>query len=290
MRIALPPTDGVIDTESNTDGDGSEFHEDQQPTESCGDEKQENGDEDSIECEYEQGDSKKDDSIHVPEDWLTPDKPPLDAGNLNDITTAPGTGGQSRPGGETEFGKSSDFANTTSDSSKNWKRMLVVGDGATKHDYEIGMEKGGEMRKATHAGANDSKGWNDSGNQVVVGELWHWNADSYAFRGEIAYIRADGGVAVHAPGGIFTSASRIHIDGRADGMHRYELGINNADLKKVDSTTESTDIDHGGNEKRHTADYISGEIGGRRHDSYDLSAGDPLQYVAVKQGQLGISR
>lgn len=281
MRIRLSPTDGSTADESSPIDEEREEKASQDPRE-----------EDDSGTDTAGQNSTQDDDVDVPDVQMFPEEDlDVNTEDLQNPQEPPDSGGLFGRIAGGLFGGSGRASGSTSGTTQEWNRLLVVGEGPTEHTYEIGMQEGGEIRKASHAGSNDNTVENAAGNQAVTGSIWHWNADSYAYTGEIAYIRGNGTVALHFPGGAFETATKLHLRGQDGGTHQYALATNNADIDPVPGTTEQTDRDHDGkSEQRHTADHVFGEIGGRKHDSYDLGDGDPLQYVAITDGHLRLSR
>jgi hypothetical protein len=177
----------------------------------------------------------------------------------------------------------------TASAGGNSKSLLVFGDGWKKHSYQIGVKSGGSIQKGTHAGSNDNRTWND---ERVYGELWQWNVDSYTFTGEIEQVTLDGSLSVHFPDGAFESATNVHVDGQSSGDHLYDVGTNSADIDLVPGTTEGKDTDEGGSwsERTYTNDRISGKVVDTGHDSYSFGSGDPIQHLAVSEGNVRFSR
>ena len=167
------------------------------------------------------------------------------------------------------------------------KRLLVIGDGKGQHTYEIQMESGGQIQKATHAGGNDSV-TSSNGGQQASGELWHWNVDSYTFSGAIDYVEANGSVAFHFLDGGFQADSWLGITGQSPGRHQYVVGSNSADIHLGPLSTEYVDSDDGPQrtEQSHTPDHVSGAVRDSNYDGYDTEYSDPIQHIAVEDGHL----
>jgi hypothetical protein len=167
------------------------------------------------------------------------------------------------------------------------KRLLVIGDGKGQHTYEIQMESGGQIQKATHAGGNDSI-TSSNGGQQASGELWHWNVDSYTFSGEIDHLEADGSVAFHFLDGAFQADSWIGITGQSPGRHQYVIGSNSADIDLGPWSTEYVDSDDGppSSEQSHTPDHVSGAVRDSNYDGYDIAYSAPIQHITVEDGHL----
>lgn len=167
------------------------------------------------------------------------------------------------------------------------KQLLVIGDGNGQHTYEISMESGAQIQKATHAGGNDFV-TSSNGSQQASGELWHWNVDSYTFSGEIDYVEANGNVAFHFLDGAFQADSWIGITGQSPGRHQYVVGSNSADIDLGQWSTEYVDSDDGPQhtEQSHTPDHVSGAVRDSNYDGYDIEYSAPVQHITVEDGHL----
>jgi len=179
----------------------------------------------------------------------------------------------------------------TASASGSIQHLLVFGDGQQKHSYEIEMRSGGSISKAGQAGSNDTRHQSYYGDRIE-GEIWQWNVDSYTYTGEIEAVTLDGSLSVQIPDGAFRSATTLNVDGQSNGTHRFEIDSQSADIKPVAGTTESTDTDEGGSwsERADTNDRIAGQVAHTYHDSYSLGSGDPIQHLAVSDGNVRFSR
>jgi hypothetical protein len=172
------------------------------------------------------------------------------------------------------------------------KRLVVAGKGTGQHTYDIRMEKGGSIAKASHAGSNDSTGVTHRGRPQADGEVWHWNADSYVYQGTVHSVEVDGTVSVHFPDGAFVPDERLAVSGEGAGDHSYEVGTDSGDIDLVSETTWTGDeTDHGGStsENNHSYDMVSGRVVDTGADTLTIGGGQPVQYVRVDDGHAQVS-
>lgn len=160
------------------------------------------------------------------------------------------------------------------------KRVVVVGDGTREHTYEIGMESGGTIQKAAHAGGNDTH--YSTPNPRVEGELWHWNADSYVYTGNIDYVAADGAVSFHFPDQAFGNNNLTLVaTGQGSGSHTYTISSISADLQFIGPTAEDNDTDEdSANDTSSTPDRVVGHLQGTGSDSVSVHY-DAVQNIQI---------
>jgi len=166
------------------------------------------------------------------------------------------------------------------------RRLLVLGDGAGKHTYEIELRRGGSISKAAHAGENDSV--QSSRNPTADGELWHYNADSYTYTGEVDSVTCDGDLSVHFLDGAFGNDAWIEVHGESSGKHRYRIDSAAGDIDPVSYRTGSADTDDRGSasERNGTPDTVSGQVTDRNHDAHTTGANDTIKHITVTDGHL----
>lgn len=174
------------------------------------------------------------------------------------------------------------------------KRVIVVGRGNGRHSYEIQMRDNGRIRKANHAGSNDTIGKSD-GQQRADGEVWHWNADSYAYTGDIDSVEGNGDMSFHFLHGAFWHDDRIVVGSQSGADKRYSMGTVRGDIDLVPKTTASPKDgdDKPGNgyeydefsaksERHWTPDKVSGGVGGGGEDTHTIGGNDSVQYLRLK--------
>lgn len=175
-------------------------------------------------------------------------------------------------------------------SAANRNHLLVVGNGAGEHTYEIQMASGGRISRATHAGGNDTETTNGAGDDRIEGTVWHWNLDSYAYTGSIDHVAGDGSLSFHFLDGAFRDAFELAVNGKGSGRHDYAIGVNRGDIDPQPGSTESGDTDEGPSqsEYHYSTDHISGIAWNRGTDEYSLGYDDPVQHVRIDDGHLEI--
>lgn len=180
----------------------------------------------------------------------------------------------------------------TAEAASSQKRLIIAGKGTGQHTYEIRIEQGGSISKATHAGGNDSTGFTTFNRPQASGEVWQWNADSYVYQGEIHSIEIDGTASVHLTDGAFVADERIAVGGEGSGDHHYEVGTNSGDIDLVAETTWAGDeTDHYGStsENDYSYDMVSGRLVDAGADTLTIGSGQPVQYVRVDDGHAEVS-
>jgi hypothetical protein len=171
------------------------------------------------------------------------------------------------------------------------KRLLVVGDGTGKHTYEVEMKSGGTISKAAHAGGNDSirSSYRDA---TADGEVWHYNADTYTYTGELRSVTCDGDLSVHFLDGGFGTVSWLSARGRSAGKHQYRMDTAGGDIDPVPSATGGNDSDDRGpaSERNDTPDTVSGQVTDRNYDAFVYGSNDAIKHIGVTDGHLEFSR
>lgn len=169
------------------------------------------------------------------------------------------------------------------------KRLVVVGDGPGEHSYEIITGPNGSIETAAQAGGNDEIDRDSWDGRRADGTLYHWNADTYRFFGELAMVGADGSVSFHFPDGAFRYSHRsLKMVGRGSGRHEYEIASNSADIELDDDTTEAGDTDpDSGTDVDWTPDRVSGVLKGTGVDTCTIGY-DPVQNIRIKRGNVRV--
>jgi len=189
------------------------------------------------------------------------------------------------------LGVLTDEASASGSGSGSGDRLLVLGDGRGKHDYEITMRAGGTIQKETHASGNDSVTTTSGGKQTVEGRVWHWNADNYTYTGKIESVRGEEGTSFHFLDGAFEDDLLVEVDGEDSGRHRYEIDTDSGDIDLHSLSTEGPDSDDGDadSEDYYTPDTVSGAISNYNRDKV-WTMNHLINHVLIAEGEVSVSR
>jgi hypothetical protein len=165
--------------------------------------------------------------------------------------------------------------------------VVVVGYGQGRHTYEITTESGGTIEKAPLADPPDSTGASQYFGEEATGELWHWNADSFAYTGEIQSVTGQGTLGFHFGDGAFGSEATVFVRGNGSGTNRYSLTTPRGDIdtgRWAEHPDSDDGVPLGDGERDWTQDRVSGAVEDGYWDSYELEGDTAVQTAAVRGG------